>query len=109
MSRSARKSSTEGCPPRAPVLVSGSSTSMPYNSEQVSIVEKLETSDGVVVHGAARHRQDPHHCKCYLSLSRPWSACVLVTFQGGEEALRVLAGEDSGGDPGTVEGGAADR
>ena len=51
---------------------------MPYNDEQVQIIQRLEAHDGVVVQGRSRHRQDPHHRQRdlhYLALGKR----VLVT------------------------------
>ena len=61
---------------------------MPYNSEQVSIVEKLETSDGVVVQGPPGTGKT-HTIANVICHFLAHGRRVLVTSKG-EEALRVL-------------------
>ena len=61
---------------------------MPYNSEQVSIVEKLETCDGVVVQGPPGTGKT-HTIANVICHFLAHGRRVLVTSKG-EEALRVL-------------------
>jgi very-short-patch-repair endonuclease len=61
---------------------------MPYNSEQVSIVEKLEISDGVVVQGPPGTGKT-HTIANVICHFLAHGRRVLVTSKG-EEALRVL-------------------